>query len=156
MFFFFFFSSRRRHTRFDCDWSSDVCSSDLSLFAKPNLLPETLSQELRDPLGQAVPDNEEVPRRLFEAHAPEVGPARALDEPRRDPIAIARFLDAALHQGAHVQGPRDAVAGDIGASIGSDTVLGDNIERRHPPERLNRSEERRVGKECRSRWSPYH
>src|SRR3989475_3384721 len=29
-FFFFFFSSRRRHTRFDCDWSSDVCSSDLT------------------------------------------------------------------------------------------------------------------------------
>src|SRR5882762_6273013 len=25
----FFFSSRRRHTRFKCDWSSDVCSSDL-------------------------------------------------------------------------------------------------------------------------------
>src|SRR2546430_4171526 len=29
VFLFFFFSSRRRHTRFDCDWSSDVCSSDL-------------------------------------------------------------------------------------------------------------------------------
>src|SRR5256886_9811447 len=28
--FAFFFSSRRRHTRFDCDWSSDVCSSDLT------------------------------------------------------------------------------------------------------------------------------
>src|SRR5690606_40126697 len=28
--FFFFFSSRRRHTRFSRDWSSDVCSSDLS------------------------------------------------------------------------------------------------------------------------------
>src|SRR5256886_4077387 len=28
---FFFFSSRRRHTRFDCDWSSDVCSSDLMM-----------------------------------------------------------------------------------------------------------------------------
>src|SRR5256886_10373642 len=26
----FFFSSRRRHTIFDCDWSSDVCSSDLT------------------------------------------------------------------------------------------------------------------------------
>src|SRR5690606_39326780 len=25
-----FFSSRRRHTRFSRDWSSDVCSSDLS------------------------------------------------------------------------------------------------------------------------------
>src|SRR5947207_13739673 len=28
----FFFSSRRRHTRSLCDWSSDVCSSDLLLF----------------------------------------------------------------------------------------------------------------------------
>src|SRR5260370_1550774 len=28
--FCFFFSSRRRHTRFKCDWSSDVCSSDLT------------------------------------------------------------------------------------------------------------------------------
>src|SRR6267143_4338954 len=28
--FFFFFSSRRRHTIWNCDWSSDVCSSDLS------------------------------------------------------------------------------------------------------------------------------
>src|SRR5690242_1378443 len=28
--FFFFFSSRRRHTRLTCDWSSDVCSSDLT------------------------------------------------------------------------------------------------------------------------------
>src|SRR2546430_11309009 len=31
--FLFFFSSRRRHTRFDCDWSSDVCSSDLNKIA---------------------------------------------------------------------------------------------------------------------------
>src|SRR3712207_9155688 len=28
--YFFFFSSRRRHTRYWRDWSSDVCSSDLS------------------------------------------------------------------------------------------------------------------------------
>src|SRR5207237_6935244 len=33
----FFFSSRRRHTRFKCDWSSDVCSSDLR-FGEPELL----------------------------------------------------------------------------------------------------------------------
>src|SRR5207237_7930500 len=31
---FFFFSSRRRHTRFKCDWSSDVCSSDLNAAAR--------------------------------------------------------------------------------------------------------------------------
>src|SRR5690348_17434785 len=30
-FFFFFFSSRRRHTRWTGDWSSDVCSSDLTV-----------------------------------------------------------------------------------------------------------------------------
>src|SRR5438034_8436289 len=35
MFFFFFFSSRRRHTRSLCDWSSDVCSSDLSVVQQP-------------------------------------------------------------------------------------------------------------------------
>src|SRR2546430_7609196 len=34
---FFFFSSRRRHTRFDCDWSSDVCSSDLDQYARDNM-----------------------------------------------------------------------------------------------------------------------
>src|SRR3989449_11735671 len=28
---FFFFSSRRRHTRCSRDWSSDVCSSDLTI-----------------------------------------------------------------------------------------------------------------------------
>src|SRR6185369_4192073 len=32
--FFFFFSSRRRHTRFKCDWSSDVCSSDLNMIGR--------------------------------------------------------------------------------------------------------------------------
>src|SRR5438309_7050770 len=31
----FFFSSRRRHTRWNCDWSSDVCSSDLEVDASP-------------------------------------------------------------------------------------------------------------------------
>ena len=40
-------------------------------------------------------------------------------------------------------------------------VLGDTLARclrffGHPVEVQNRSEERRVGKECRSRWSPYH
>src|SRR5476649_2731987 len=72
--FFFLFSSRRRHTISLCDWSSDVCSSDLQ-----------------------------------------------------------RFLDQGLFYRAVERG-----AG-------------------RPVRRLrHRSEERRVGKECRSRWSPYH
>src|SRR3712207_2261011 len=34
MIFLFFFSSRRRHTRYWRDWSSDVCSSDLTYLAE--------------------------------------------------------------------------------------------------------------------------
>src|SRR6266480_1996940 len=41
-FFFFFFSSRRRHTRLTCDWSSDVCSSDLD--DGPGVPPEVRAQ----------------------------------------------------------------------------------------------------------------
>src|SRR5476649_1417907 len=38
---YFFFSSRRRHTSSLCDWSSDVCSSDLDL--TPNKILNTAS-----------------------------------------------------------------------------------------------------------------
>src|SRR3989449_8984975 len=38
-FFFFFFSSRRRHTRCSRDWSSDVCSSDLTSRSAPSGIP---------------------------------------------------------------------------------------------------------------------
>src|SRR5947207_9386730 len=40
----FFFSSRRRHTRSLCDWSSDVCSSDL--VQDPELVPSAIAQAL--------------------------------------------------------------------------------------------------------------
>src|SRR5579862_9384449 len=48
--FFFFFSSRRRHTRWNCDWSSDVCSSDLygdvqAAFYEVNLCPVSSHSE---------------------------------------------------------------------------------------------------------------
>src|SRR2546430_11723977 len=96
----FFFSSRRRHTRFDCDWSSDVCSSDLgiafnALFAARRL--GTVAYDPRftsDKFGIFVPSE----------------PARA--------------------------GQVETLLRGAGAE--------------------ERSEERRVGKECRSRWSPYH
>src|SRR6266478_4885845 len=61
--FFFFFSSRRRHTRFDCDWSSDVCSSDL-VFRKHFYVPElcygqqlrTTSNRQTSQYGDALPN----------------------------------------------------------------------------------------------------
>src|SRR2546430_8989097 len=63
-----FFASRRRHTRFDCDWSSDVCSSDLVEFArslqasslKSRRLPLAscgvvhVSQVVEDPVGGPI------------------------------------------------------------------------------------------------------
>src|SRR3712207_7752736 len=93
---FFFFSSRRRHTRYWRDWSSDVCSSDLSK----------------------------------SAHA--LWPA-AQDELVWGWIRTVSVAPA-LEGGEKVNRP--------GLQIAEASQL--------------RSEERRVGKECRSRWSPYH
>src|SRR5260370_4376982 len=53
----FFFSSRRRHTRFKCDWSSDVCSSDLAQRVGSRLLclpSRTVSGRSREPTRCAV------------------------------------------------------------------------------------------------------
>src|SRR5256886_12933030 len=96
--FFFFFSSRRRHTRFDCDWSSDVCSSDLVLLT-----------------------------RLFRLHA--------------ILFIVLIALEVSLISRGWIWGILLLPVVNI--------VIG-------AAERVMRSEERRVGKECRSRWSPYH
>src|SRR5438046_9917479 len=47
--FFFFFSSRRRHTRLVSDWSSDVCSSDLSRLNRevPSMLDFVIARALK-------------------------------------------------------------------------------------------------------------
>src|SRR5256886_10435093 len=47
-------------------------------------------------------------------------------------------------------------AGLVAARHEDAAPLGDLAERRHRVTQTARSEERRVGKECRSRWSPYH
>src|SRR5256886_13652794 len=97
-----FVSSRRRHTRFDCDWSSDVCSSDLR------------------PVKNGI-------RRVGLVEA--------------DPIDSSVALADVNTLGFRAEG-------------GSKT----RESREHKNAGLHRlrSEERRVGKECRSRWSPYH
>src|SRR5256885_6828851 len=77
----FFFSSRRRHTRLQGDWSSDVCSSDLSRIAElsarrrfePALVPAT-------PLPTSAPSN--VPANGAEivrvSTAPQAGQQKAV------------------------------------------------------------------------------
>ena len=50
-------------------------------------------------------------------------------------------------------GPAGSIAARQLALLGLRTLL---VERKAFPRNKVRSEERRVGKECRSRWSPYH
>src|SRR2546430_2823580 len=114
----FFFSSRRRHTRFDCDWSSDVCSSDLSI------LPGTIMWS-------------------HWIHGRKATPTNLGNSPERRARDIQELVD-------HL---KLAPVVLVGWSLGSArTVELCRAIRRRPGAR---SEERRVGKECRSRWSPY-
>src|SRR5438045_8307152 len=63
---FFFFSSRRRHTRCLSDWSSDVCSSDLSsgapLAAHP-IMPMQVARRRANPRRGSRLDRREKRRR---------------------------------------------------------------------------------------------
>src|SRR5205085_9936659 len=93
----FFFSSRRRHTRVDCDWSSDVCSSDLTLAGDEVV-------ELR--------------------HA----------------VRGGRRREGRVGGGEHGGGGELTDGHVVGVAVGAEGVEGDD-----------RSEERRVGKESRSR-----
>src|SRR6267142_5752650 len=52
--FFFFFSSRRRHTRLTCDWSSDVCSSDLEAEAREVLKRVGLEHLAQRPIAEVA------------------------------------------------------------------------------------------------------
>src|SRR2546430_13082634 len=81
---FFFFSSRRRHTRFDCDWSSDVCSSDLDYDGAAAVLLEGLGKvapgsrpDLLLVLAESRRRQSRLPdaQRLFEEILKEIGRA---------------------------------------------------------------------------------
>src|SRR5580698_4516459 len=52
---FFFFSSRRRHTRLTCDWSSDVCSSDLKQGSTLSGLMDSFAISMSHGLQYGVP-----------------------------------------------------------------------------------------------------
>src|SRR3989454_4091831 len=77
--FFFFFSSRRRHTRLQGDWSSDVCSSDLTVklvdieFLSPDPLTGSVEGPVAVPLAVPLKD---VPKLI-----PEFKPSLADDAP---------------------------------------------------------------------------
>src|SRR5882672_11785227 len=81
VFFFFFFSSRRRHTRSLCDWSSDVCSSDLRHGGRvPGEDPLTVD---------GIDGPSDLPREQNEIAGPEIevgdGPPAPLADDENDP-----------------------------------------------------------------------
>src|SRR5438132_7520372 len=79
---FFFFSSRRRHTRSLCDWSSDVCSSDL---------PEASVDEIMAAAKAA--NAHEFIRQMEDGYDTVIGERGAtLSGGQRQRIAIARAL----------------------------------------------------------------
>src|SRR5256886_6686149 len=89
-YFFFFFSSRRRHTRFDCDWSSDVCSSDLFLYKHPEVKPRVITHfepwmALSFTEGSIGGDIERInPRDLATLYGNSAGVSRTGDEDELD------------------------------------------------------------------------
>src|SRR5256886_10829598 len=82
-----FFSSRRRHTRFDCDWSSDVCSSDLHKVAVVNLMGRVFMLPIDCPFRKAdalIPElRRETPIILVDMHA----------EATSESVAMGWYLD---------------------------------------------------------------
>src|SRR5947207_8929199 len=83
VFFFFFFSSRRRHTRSLCDWSSDVCSSDLASSRSKAIFPIAMAT-YRELLQQARSEISEIEasqaRERIESGEPVVVDVREQDE----------------------------------------------------------------------------
>src|SRR5256885_3295516 len=78
---FFFFSSRRRHTRLQGDWSSDVCSSDLTYTVGRAV--EMAAREARERLLDVAAEELEISPEGLEivdgAVQPVGVPAKAID-----------------------------------------------------------------------------
>src|SRR5256886_1442626 len=80
VFCFFFFSSRRRHTRFDCDWSSDVCSSDLRVPSRG--VPQRVGRKARRPPPRGSSPRPLRRRRRATSRAPSRSATRRNSGPR--------------------------------------------------------------------------
>src|SRR5262252_9855279 len=95
--FFFFFSSRRRHTRSLCDWSSDVCSSDLEVVRMAGQAPTTLTRCL---MCELKAEGEEESAHAFHkglAVAKQLNVGRFVSKIDRDGAVCAGLLGCCAH-----------------------------------------------------------
>src|SRR2546430_9480709 len=86
---FFFFSSRRRHTRFDCDWSSDVCSSDLRHRRQRDAFLRRLGGEILAGIDEAIAL--EIVLFIVELFVPAVGDEQLLMRAVFDNLAAFEY-----------------------------------------------------------------
>src|SRR2546430_4855380 len=118
---FFFFSSRRRHRRFDCDWSSAVCSSDLARRAAALIksLGRGLPRTGRDPAAAAALLQDLADRAL----ASDFEPVACLEapEPAEVPASLRRADGRSVYQ--RHGGTRDAKIGRAPAELQSQSNL---------------------------------
>src|SRR3989449_10751387 len=224
LFIFFFFSSRRRHTRCSRDWSSDVCSSDLSACClPPHSLASHLERELRRQtalMAKALKVlglmNVQYAIQRDTVFVLEVNPRASRTVPYVSkatgvPLAMiaARCMAGKSLKDQHAEEEVTPPYFSVKEAVfpfakfpGVDTILGPEMKStgevmgvgetfgeafvksqlaagvrlpqggrafisvrdadKHAAVQVAldlvelRSEERRVGKECRSRWSPYH
>src|SRR5689334_7101579 len=103
-FFYFFFSSRRRHTRWNCDWSSDVWSSDLVRSA-----PYTVDFRVRRP-----EESHAAPGRGVPPHHAVVDRASGLERLRRRVPDSARRVPLESEDGG-IRGHRRHPVGGLHA-----------------------------------------
>src|SRR6266481_6610974 len=87
----FFFSSRRRHTRWNCDWSSDVCSSDLAGLPAPPGAAHRLAAAVASGAGTRVAALVPPAARAAVTHAAHAGTASGLND-----VLLAAAVFAAL------------------------------------------------------------
>src|SRR5256885_11729690 len=96
-------------------------------------------------------------RKLARQYHPDVSSAPdASDQFKRITEAYEVLTDPQRRQRYDMFGSTTGGLGDFGIGDLFETFFGGDLRRREPRGPMRRSEERRVGKECRSRWSPDH
>src|SRR3712207_9423917 len=68
----------------------------------------------------------------------------------------AAVVDVLCHKAIKATKDKDYKILTLSGGVAANSALREKLKERSNREGLDRSEERRVGKECRSRWSPYH
>src|SRR5437588_1914849 len=125
-FVFFFFSSRRRHTRSLCDWSSDVCSSDLCTTPFSRMAPrESRAAILENGVVQEI-HIERSSRRGLVSNLYKGRVSRVL------PGMQAAFVEIGLERTAFLH------AADIAGSAADDTVVGAPLASAPPVDDIRR------------------